>query len=119
MNNKSYFFLFSFFALAIVLFPSIAEAAPAETQLEATLCKILKFLTGNIGKAIAAFALVFLGISLFLGKVSWGLAISTALGVATIFGAPKLVQTLGAGAADKAINTTDCSELKTTLLIIK
>jgi len=117
MNNKSYFFLFSFFALAMVLSPSIAEAA-AETQLEATLCTILKFLTGNIGKAIAAFALVFLGISLFLGKVSWGLAISTALGVATIFGAPQLVQTLG-GSGDAAINTTDCSELKTTLLIIK
>jgi len=114
MNNKSYFFLFSFFALVIALNPSIAHASTtgtAETQLEATLCTILKFLTGNIGKAIAAFALVFLGISLFLGKVSWGLAISTALGVATIFGAPKLVQTLGAGSDDDAINTANCSSL--------
>jgi len=112
MNNKSYFFLFSFFALVIALNPSQAFAAgTAETQLEATLCTILKFLTGNIGKAIAAFALVFLGISLFLGKVSWGLAISTALGVATIFGAPKLVQTLG-GKTDEAIDTKNCSSLK-------
>ena len=111
MNNKSYFFLFSFFALAIVLFPSIAEAA-AETQLEATLCKILKFLTGNIGKAIAAFALVFLGISLFLGKVSWGLAISTALGVATIFGAPQLVETLGGSASPGGVIDPDtCKDL--------
>ena len=112
MNNKTYFFLFSFFALVVLLNPSLAlAAAQSGTQLEATLCKILKFLTGNIGKAIAAFALVFLGISLFLGKVSWGLAISTALGVATIFGAPKLVQTLGAGSDDDAINTANCSSL--------
>ena len=110
MNNKTYFFLFSFFALAMVLSPSIAEAAAtAETQLEATLCTILKFLTGNIGKAIAAFALVFLGISLFLGKVSWGLAISTALGVATIFGAPQIVSTLGGTAS--AIDADDCDSV--------
>ena len=114
MNNKSYFFLFSFFALVIALNPSQAFAAgTAETQLEATLCTILKFLTGNIGKAIAAFALVFLGISLFLGKVSWGLAISTALGVATIFGAPKLVETLGgsAGSSTGVIDPDSCEEL--------
>ncbi len=93
MNNKSYFFLFSFFALVIFLNPS--QAFAADTEIESTLCTILYFLTGTIGKAIAAFALVFLGISLFLGKVSWGLAISTALGIATIFGAPQLVETLG------------------------
>ena len=114
MNNKSYFFLFSFFALVIFLNPSIAHAeASAETPLEATLCTILGFLTGTVGKAIAAFALVFLGISLFLGKVSWGLAISTALGIATIFGAPKLVETLSGGKSDDAINTDNCSKLKT------
>ncbi len=114
MNNKSYFFLFSFFALVIALNPSQAFAA-AETQLEATLCTILGFLTGNIGKAIAAFALVFLGISLFLGKVSWGLAISTALGVATIFGAPQLVETLGGSASEGgAINTSTCKDTSAT-----
>ncbi|MBL6621368.1 MAG: TrbC/VirB2 family protein [Rickettsiales bacterium] len=107
MNNKSYFFLFSFFALVIALNPS--QAFAADTQIEATLCNILYFLTGTIGKAIAAFALVFLGISLFLGKVSWGLAISTALGVATIFGAPQLVETLGGSAGgDGVISPKDC-----------
>jgi hypothetical protein len=39
MNNKSYFFLFSFFALVIALNPSQAFAvAESGTQLEATLC---------------------------------------------------------------------------------
>jgi len=101
---KNNIVVFSLFALLVMLDPSVATAAPL-TQIENTLCDILEILTGTAGKAIAVFALVFLGISLFLGKVSWGLAVSTALGIATIFGAPQLVSVLG---ADSALDLNAC-----------
>jgi type IV secretory pathway VirB2 component (pilin) len=105
-NNKNHIIVFSLFALFVMLNPSVAAAAP--TDIEQTLCDILKILTGTAGKAIAVFALVFLGISLFLGKVSWGLAVSTALGIATIFGAPQLVGVLG---AKKGLNLSTCESM--------
>jgi type IV secretory pathway VirB2 component (pilin) len=107
---KNNIVVFSLFALLVMLDPSVATAAEQTTQIENTLCDILEILTGTAGKAIAVFALVFLGISLFLGKVSWGLAVSTALGIATIFGAPQLVSVLG---ADSALDLNACKSAGT------
>ena len=64
------------------------------SPLEDVLCNILELLQGGIGKGIAAFAIIFMGISLFLGKVSWGLAISTALGIGAMFGAISVVDAI-------------------------
>ena len=104
MNNKTFYFLFFAFSFLIITSdPAFAAAAGAPTEIEKTLCRVLNLLTGNIGKAIAAFAIIMIGVSLFMGKVSWGLAISTAMGIGAIFGAAGLVQTLGGG------TTLDCT----------
>jgi type IV secretory pathway VirB2 component (pilin) len=106
MNKKIFnnLYIMSFFSLLVMLIladNSYATAATTEyTQIESTLCKVLEMLTGTIGKAIAAFAIIFIGVSLFMGKVSWGLAISTALGIGAIFGAAGLVTSLGGGTLD-------------------
>jgi type IV secretory pathway VirB2 component (pilin) len=63
------------------------------------LTKVSCSLTGTWGKAIATIAIVALGIGLFLGKLSWGLAISTAVGVGMIFGAAQITQWLGGTSA--------------------
>jgi len=57
----------------------------------ATICNVLKIVTGNGGKAFAAFAIISLGIGFFTGKVSWGLMIGVAAGIAAMFGAPTIV----------------------------
>jgi type IV secretory pathway VirB2 component (pilin) len=48
-------------------------------------------LTGKGGKAIATIGLVALGIGLFLGKLSWGLAIATGIGIMLIFGSGQVI----------------------------
>ncbi len=102
--SKSFFFtlLLGFVAFSVFSDPALANdssttassAGDGSTQLEATMCNVISFLTGNIGKSIAALAIIFIGVSLFMGKVSWGLAISTAMGIGAIFGAASLVDVI-------------------------
>ena len=97
------FICLTLMSFAAYVMMSDAAFADTYTQVEVTLCKVLELLTGVIGKAIAAFAIIFIGVSLFMGKVSWGLAISTALGIGAIFGAAGLVDAIsGKGELDVA-----------------
>jgi type IV secretory pathway VirB2 component (pilin) len=59
-----------------------------------TMCRSLKIITGNAGKAFAAFAIISIGIGFFTGKVSWGLMIGVAAGIAAMFGAPSIVSAI-------------------------
>jgi type IV secretory pathway VirB2 component (pilin) len=88
------------FVSAILSLPleSMATAMTASQSaggIASTMCKITKSLTGPIGKAVATIAVVVLGIGLFLGKLSWGLAIATAMGIGLIFSASSIVNWLG------------------------
>ncbi len=56
-----------------------------------TMCNAFKIVNGSAGKAFAAFAIIATGIGFFSGKVSWGLMIGVAAGIATMFGAPSIV----------------------------
>lgn len=90
--------LFLFFTTILVLDPLSASATDAVSNV---MCTVLNIVQGKLGKGIAAFAIIFIGISLFMGKVSWGLAVSTALGIGAIFGAGSLVDTItGSGAKE-------------------
>ena len=72
-----------------------------DNVLSETMCRVLKIVTGAGGKTFAAFAIVSVGIGFFTGKVSWGLMIGVAAGIAAIFGAPSIVSALsGEKAAD-------------------
>ncbi len=59
-----------------------------------TLCNMMKIITGNAGKAIAAFAIVAVGVGFFTGKVSWGLLVGVTAGIAAMFGAPTIVSAI-------------------------
>ena len=54
-------------------------------------CNALKIATGSAGKTFATFAVIATGIGFFTGKVSWGLMIGVAAGIATMFGGPSIV----------------------------
>jgi len=104
--------LLSFFALTIapVLTLAISSDAKAQTPsfstvsagasstdqnaLSNTMCNAMKIVTGNAGKAFAAFAIISLGIGFFTGKISWGLMIGVSMGIAAMFGAPTIVAAL-------------------------
>ena len=64
------------------------------------LCTIVEGLQGNIARAIATVAVFALGVGLFMGKLQWGSAAITAIGIVTIFSAGKVVQWLGGVGAD-------------------
>jgi type IV secretory pathway VirB2 component (pilin) len=98
MNNKieQYWIMaLTMCFVSIILFsPDFALAATqtaSNNPLACTLYTIQATLTGALGKGIATIAIVALGIGLFLGKLSWGLAIATSIGVGMIFGADKIV----------------------------
>ena len=78
-------------------FTSTADAD--DNALVDTLCNALKIVTGNGGKAFAAFAIISVGIGFFTGKVSWGLMIGVTAGIAAMFGAPTIVAAIAGGDA--------------------
>lgn len=89
---KSFFLLFGFIVAITTSATNVSYAADtAEDGITGPLCKVVNLLTGPIGKGIATIAIVFLCFMLFVGKISWGVAIATAIGVAAIPAAPKLV----------------------------
>ncbi len=88
-------------AVAIML-PDLAAAAADpldrnDNQITETICNIVNLLQGNIARGVAAFGVIFLGFSLFLGKISWGTALALGLGLGAIFGAQQLVGLASSG----------------------
>ena len=59
-----------------------------------TACNALKIVMGGAGKTFATFAVIATGIGFFTGKVSWGLMIGVAAGIATMFGGPSIVSAI-------------------------
>lgn len=86
---------------------SFANEGSGPTQLTGALCNVVELLTGTIGKAIATIAIVFLAFMLFVGKISWGVAIATAIGIAAIPAAPQIVNFLSSTGSGAASGTLD------------
>ena len=63
----------------------------SSNSLTKVMCNALKIVTGGAGKTFATFAVIATGIGFFTGKVSWGLMIGVAAGIATMFGGPSIV----------------------------
>ncbi len=77
--------------------PDAAQAAGGDSNaIEQVFCNVVLILTGTTGKAIATVAVIAVGVGALLGKISWGMALIVALGVALIFGAASIVLSLGA-----------------------
>ena len=68
-----------------------ASANISSNALTKVMCNALRIVTGGAGKTFATFAVIATGIGFFTGKVSWGLMIGVAAGIATMFGGPSIV----------------------------
>ena len=71
--------------------PEFAVASTSVNTFSKSICNAFRIVTGSAGKTFAAFAIIATGIGFFSGKVSWGLMIGVAAGIATMFGAPSIV----------------------------
>jgi type IV secretion system protein VirB2 len=89
--------LVAVFVGASVFSDAAMAAAPAgdSNAIEQVFCNVVLILTGTTGKAIATVAVIAVGVGALLGKISWGMALIVALGVALIFGAASIVSSLG------------------------
>ncbi len=67
------------------------SASVSSNSLTKVMCNALRIVTGAAGKTFATFAIIATGIGFFTGKVSWGLMIGVAAGIATMFGGPSIV----------------------------
>ena len=110
-DTKVYWKLCFAFCLVALIFsiPDLAVAAPAgddEKTISNVLCRVVSLLVGKVGKGIATIAVVFLGVGLFLGKLSWGVAVATAIGIAGIFGAGQIVNWLSGGTVGETCDIT-------------
>lgn len=88
-------FMSCLFAVMCILPELAAATAPAQTAIDNNMCTVVNLLTGRAGKAIATIGVVFLGIGLFMGKMSWSVALAVALGIGAIFGSGEIVNALG------------------------
>jgi type IV secretory pathway VirB2 component (pilin) len=84
---------------------SVISSSANTNVLVETMCNVMELVTGNAGKAFAAFAIISIGIGFFTGKVSWGLMIGVAIGIAAMFGAPTIISAITGKSAYDCTNT--------------
>lgn len=100
-----FFVCFSLFSSNNV-FASGFNTVDTSKSMEGLICNVLGFLTGGVGKALAAFACIGMSLAFLGGKVSWTLILTFALGMACIFGAPTIIKAFtGGDAACSNINS--------------
>ena len=89
-----------------ILNPGIADvsASTSSNSFTRSICNALRVVTGSAGKTFAAFAIIAVGIGFFSGKVSWGLMIGVAVGIAAMFGAPSVVAAISGQNTDMMCN---------------
>ena len=107
--RKIFLFLFILFASLSLFSGNTYAANPTGTSnvgkytstyggtMQQVLCNVLAFVTGTIGKTIASFIIIGVGVGFFTGKVSWGLLIGVTLGISAMFGAPAIVNAITGG----------------------
>lgn len=100
--------IYSFMALLFLLCSqnALAASGTGTDAIASVLCVIVTALQGTIGKGVATIAIVVLGIGLFLGKLSWPLAVATAIGIGMIFGASDMVSWISSGASKDQVCPT-------------
>jgi len=74
-------------------------AAVNKNAISDILCNAVDLISGGIGKSIAILIIISLAIALFLGKVSWGMAIAVAVGMGILFGAEGMITVISGGGA--------------------
>lgn len=86
--------LMSLWYLCIALSFSESAFASAVNQndvIGTSLCRVLNVLNGPTIKVIATIGVLALGFGLFMGKLSWPVALIVLIGIGVVFGASKLV----------------------------
>ncbi len=79
--------------LIVALVPTLAYAQDA-APIQGALDWLVSLLQGAIARSVAIIAVCFLGFLAMTGRLAWGLAGSIIIGIALVFGATTLVDSL-------------------------
>lgn len=85
--------------VTLVYFGGNEVAYAQQSPMGNVICGVVGIIYGNLGRGLAILSVIVVGIGATLGKVSWGLAITTAIGIAVVFGAVPLTAYLISGNA--------------------
>ena len=97
-TSKHWHNAIAFMACALtVALPDLAAATG--NPIADVLCDVVDWMTGPVGAGIATLAVIIIGVGALLGKVSWGMAIIVGLGVAIVFGAPAVIESMSSVAS--------------------
>lgn len=80
---------------ALFLLSSHPSAAQDFSGVTSFLDQIVEAITGPIGIAISALAVMAIGFSFMTGRMDWTFAVAVILGIAIVFGAASFVEGLG------------------------
>lgn len=112
INNRFAKLLPSLLVLMVVfcffndVFADNQQQSADPTGIVTIFCNVIKEITGGVGKVISILILISMAIGLFLGKITWGLAIAVMVGMGLLFGASGIVDTIASGVST---STNVCS----------
>ena len=89
--------IFAIFSMTGAFAAITSSGANSGGDMQKVLCNVLKFVTGTVGKTLASFIIIGVGLGFFTGKVSWGLLIGVTLGISAMFGAPAIIRAITGG----------------------
>lgn len=93
-NREIWRFVFS--AAAILLLTTQPSAAQDFQGVTTFLDKVVAAITGPIGIAVSALAVMAVGFSFMTGRMDWTFAVAVVLGIAIVFGGASFVEGLSA-----------------------
>ena len=98
-NIKAFLCLFTLIViLCMTSNVAATDTAPTDlTGMTTIFCNVINEITGTVGKLISVLILISMAIGLFLGKITWGLAIAVMVGMGMLFGATGLVDMISSG----------------------
>ena len=110
-KNQKFLLLILLFNI-IFLMPTFAGGGTGEgtgsgMNMMYILCGGMRFITGGIGKTIAAFAVIALGGTFIAGKVAWSVLLTFAFAMGLIFGAPVIISMFTGGDAENCADYTE------------
>ena len=70
---------------------SSGDSTDAGQGIANVLCHVIAVAQGATGKTIATLVIISMAIGLFLGKITWGVAIAVAVGMGVLFGVNTVV----------------------------
>ncbi len=106
--------LFFAFLTPLILCDNVFASDADPTGIITIFCNVIDQITSGVGKVIAILILISMAIGLFLGKITWGLAIAVMVGMGLLFGASGVVDII-AGSAITASGQTNTDNICATV----